>query len=132
MRSWSPTGPKRRTLKFLLYIYTQEDENLNTHQLGDHPEEVISSPPSSTSMCSISSLRKPLQFAWTIARYDYETKRILNLAIPFTCSAIVETTSDLVILAIFSQYLGTDSAIAYAMVDIIVGIGSEFMCVFVV
>ncbi len=48
-------------------------------------------------------------------RYDYETMRIMQLAVPFTCSALMETVGDLVILALVAQYLGTDAMIAYTM-----------------
>jgi MATE family multidrug resistance protein len=63
---------------------------------------------------------------WKIAKCDNETKRLLRLAIPFTCSAMIETVSDLVILVIIAQYIGTDSSVAFAMVDLLVGISSEF------
>lgn len=68
-----------------------------------------------------------LLFFWTIAKYDNETHRILRLVIPFTCSAIVRTTSDLIILAIISHSLGTDSMVAYCMATGIIGITSSFM-----
>ena len=58
---------------------------------------------------SVGCLRKHARFLWTIVQYDNETKRILRLAIPFTCSAMAETISDLVILALISLYLGTDN-----------------------
>lgn len=64
---------------------------------------------------------------WTIAKYDNETHRLLRLVIPFTCSAIVRTTSDLIILAIISHSLGTDSMVAYCMATGIIGISSSFM-----
>ena len=68
-----------------------------------------------------------LLFFWTVAKYDNETYRILRLVIPFTCSAIVRTTSDLIILAIISHSLGTDSMVAYCMATGIIGITSSFM-----
>ena len=42
-----------------------------------------------------SYIHKKLLFMRTIVKYDHETKRILHLAIPFTFSAIADTTSDL-------------------------------------
>ena len=62
-----------------------------------------------------------------LAKYDNESKRILKLAIPFMTNNIIKTTADLVLLAIVSQNLGTDSMIAFAMVEVIVGISSSFM-----
>lgn len=43
----------------------------------------------------ISYMRKKLLFMGTIVKYDRETRRILRLAVPFTFSAIAQTTSDL-------------------------------------
>lgn len=72
-------------------------------------------------------LQESLLTMWTILKYDYETKRILRLAIPFTFSALAGTGSDLIVVAIISQNLGTDDMVAYAMVDLIVGVSSSFM-----
>ncbi|KAL7433750.1 hypothetical protein ACHAXH_002645 [Discostella pseudostelligera] len=72
-------------------------------------------------------LQESLLVMWSILKYDYETKRILRLTIPFTFSALADTGSDLIIVAIISQNLGTDDMVAYAMVDLIVGVSSSFM-----
>jgi MATE family multidrug resistance protein len=68
-----------------------------------------------------------LQLMWSIVRYDRESKRILRLAIPFSCSAIAKTTSELIILATISKTLGTDDMVAYSMTYGIVGISFQFM-----
>ena len=68
-----------------------------------------------------------LQLMWTIVRYDHESKRILRLAIPFSCSAIAKTSSELFILAIISNTLGTDDMVAYSMTYGVVGISFAFM-----
>lgn len=62
-----------------------------------------------------------------LGKYDNESKRILKLAIPFMTNNIIKTTADLVLLAIISQNLGTDSMIAFAMVEVIVGVSTSFM-----
>lgn len=62
-----------------------------------------------------------------IVSYDDETRRILRLAVPFTASALVETVLGLVELAIVGFYLGTEAMVAFVLVDIIVGISSEFV-----
>lgn len=67
------------------------------------------------------------QLVVELAKYDNESKRILKLAIPFMTNNIVKTTADLALLAIISQNLGTDSMIAFAMVEVIVGISTSFM-----
>lgn len=68
-----------------------------------------------------------VDFFLDLVSYDNETKRILRLAVPFTISALLETIVDLVELAIISFYLGTEAMVAWALVDIIVGISSEFL-----
>ena len=72
-------------------------------------------------------LRQPLRFFLALAKYDNETKRILRLAVPFTVTAIVKTTSELVKLGVLSYNLGTNSMIAYALVDMVVGISSALV-----
>lgn len=62
-----------------------------------------------------------------LGKYDNESKRILKLAIPFMTNNIMKTTADLVLLAIISQNLGTDPMIAFAMVEVIVGVSTSFM-----
>jgi Na+-driven multidrug efflux pump len=74
-----------------------------------------------------SFLYETLSIIWTIVKVDHETKRILSLAIPFTCSAIAKTSSELVILAIISHTLGNDAMVAYAMTYGLVGITFSFM-----
>lgn len=68
-----------------------------------------------------------LHFMWEVGRYDREFKRILRLAIPFSCSAVAKTGSELIILAIVSNTLGTDSMVAYSMTFGLVGITFSFM-----
>ncbi|KAL3784819.1 hypothetical protein HJC23_013859 [Cyclotella cryptica] len=71
---------------------------------------------------------RPLgQYIITLAKYDNESQRILRLAIPFMTNNLIKTLSDLILLAIISQSLGTDSMIAFAMVEVIVGVSSSFM-----
>lgn len=95
-------------------------------EIGPRDPENIMMPQTSTQTC-YDFLRNKMQFIWSIAKYDNESNRIIRLAVPFTISAIIETASDLFILAIISHNLGTDSMIAYVMVDVIVGISSSFM-----
>jgi len=78
----------------------------------------------SSSSCS-SSIQKAFKFLMSIIRYDKETGRLLQLAIPFTFTAIVFTVADLIVLGFVSQYLGTDAMVAYALVDLTVGTTTE-------
>ena len=68
-----------------------------------------------------------VDFYLDLVSYDDETKRILRLAVPFTTSAVIETVLGLVELAIVSFYLGTEAMVAFVLVDIIVGMSSEFV-----
>ena len=78
----------------------------------------------SSSSCS-SSIQNAFKFLMSIIRYDKETGRLLQLAIPFTFTAIVFTVADLIVLGFVSQYLGTDAMVAYALVDLTVGTTTE-------
>ena len=50
-----------------------------------------------------------------IVQYDYDTMRIMCLAVPSTCNTMVLMIGDLVILVLVSQYLGTVPMITYSM-----------------
>ena len=47
-----------------------------------------------------------------VVAYDYMIRRILQLTIPFTFSAVFETVVELVFLAILVHRMGTDDMIA--------------------
>ena len=77
------------------------------------------------------SFQKTWKLLMTILRYDNETHRLLRLAIPFCISGLIMTGAELVLLGFISQYLGTDSMVAFAIVDLTVGTTSEFFGGFV-
>lgn len=66
-------------------------------------------------------------FIWALAKFDNETRRILDLAVPFTFSAVAYNASSVMILAIISHSLGTDDMLAYTMVGLIIGTTSSFL-----
>ena len=66
-------------------------------------------------------------YAKSVVRYDYETMRLLQLAVPFTISEIADSTSELIVLALISNYIGTDEMVAYVMTDNFVGVSTEFL-----
>ena len=68
-----------------------------------------------------------IYFTKEVMRFERESKRIICLSIPFTCSAIAKTSSELFILAIISHTVGNDAMIAYAVTFSLVGITSTFM-----
>ncbi|KAL7552150.1 hypothetical protein ACHAWF_015368 [Thalassiosira exigua] len=103
--------------------YGQESYKNLEEKTQDNDNEVIEStaPPTLKDV-----LRNWRLFLWTIVKWDNESHRIVQLAVPFTLYAIVDGAADLAILGLIAQYLDTNSAIVYAMVDIITGIGSSF------
>jgi MATE family multidrug resistance protein len=76
---------------------------------------------------SFSTLQKTWKLIVSIIRYDNETHRLLRLAIPFTCYCVVITIAALILLGFISQYLGTDSMVAYTIVNLTVGTTSQFL-----
>lgn len=66
-------------------------------------------------------------YAKSVVRYDYETMRLLRLAVPFCITEIVDSAAELITLALISNYIGTDEMIAYVMVSVFVGVSSEFV-----
>mmetsp|Transcript_11650 Transcript_11650/g.24956 ORF Transcript_11650/g.24956 Transcript_11650/m.24956 type:complete len:723 (-) Transcript_11650:96-2264(-) len=92
------------------------------HDNNDQTQQPpVASPPQQASILK----RRALLFR-SIVRYDYETKRIFRLVVPFTLSGVTCTMADLICLALISHTIGTDSMVAYMMVDAIVGITSSF------
>ncbi|KAL7544226.1 hypothetical protein ACHAWF_007606 [Thalassiosira exigua] len=94
---------------------------------GDDQIRIVVNGPEDQTSTPAPSFCEKAKFAWKVAKYDYETMRILRLAAPYMVARLVETVSELTILAIISHYLGTDAAVAYAIVTIIIGISSSFM-----
>lgn len=72
-------------------------------------------------------IHRRLKFLWSVVRYDFETRQLMRLAVPFTAYALVEGVCDIIGLIIVSHRLGTDSLIALAMVDIFLGTTAEFV-----
>jgi hypothetical protein len=60
-----------------------------------------------------------------LAEPDFETRRILSLAIPTTISAVSEPLFRIVLVAIISHFIDTDSMVAYVLVILFVRITME-------
>jgi hypothetical protein len=60
-----------------------------------------------------------------LAEPDYETRRILSLAIPTTISAVSEPLVRIVLVAIISHFIDTDSMVAFVLVILFVRITME-------
>ncbi|KAL3822506.1 hypothetical protein ACHAXA_001971 [Cyclostephanos tholiformis] len=72
-------------------------------------------------------MRSHIGYLWKVIKFDVEMRRILRLAIPLICSANILHAANLVILAIISNYIGTDAMIAFSMVTLITGVSSSFL-----
>eukprot|EP00578_Thalassiosira_sp_NH16_P003552 CAMPEP_0181134250 /NCGR_PEP_ID=MMETSP1071-20121207/31992_1 /TAXON_ID=35127 /ORGANISM="Thalassiosira sp., Strain NH16" /LENGTH=403 /DNA_ID=CAMNT_0023220765 /DNA_START=186 /DNA_END=1397 /DNA_ORIENTATION=+ len=93
----------------------------------DRRPEIMPSPAASLkSRCKDYLLRKSLLLKF-VFKYDNETKRLLDLVVPFFISTVVGNVADLIILAIIARYLGEDAMLAYVMVDIFTGISDSFL-----
>lgn len=71
----------------------------------------------STDCCGRSSLFSPLGGLLDIAEPDYETKRILSIALPSTTAAITDPLFRIVVVAILTNLLGAVDTVAYVLVS---------------
>jgi len=62
-----------------------------------------------------------------IAERDHEMKRIMKLCIPFSIARIIELTAESIEMALVAHFLGTDSLVAYALVDALLSLTFEFL-----
>ena len=63
----------------------------------------------------------------TIVRFDRETKRLLQYALPFTLAAAVSAVLSSIVLALIGHFVGTKQLAAVAVMDILLGIMGEFL-----
>ena len=61
-----------------------------------------------------------------LSEYDREMRRLVKLAVPYSASALLTGLLDIVRVAIVAQYLGTQAVAAYTLVDLLLGLSSEF------
>lgn len=61
-----------------------------------------------------------------IVEWDREMKRILNLSIPFSVSAVVIGIFDVIRLALVANFISTEAVSAYTIVNLILEITEEF------
>jgi Na+-driven multidrug efflux pump len=61
-----------------------------------------------------------------IAEWDRETKRILNLSIPFCLAAVTSGLFETVRVALVANFIGTDAVAAYTIVLLVLGLTQEF------
>jgi len=106
-------------------VYTRQTKQIIKYEETKKKSKILSSLLKKYTLCGTTS--SCLHYLWTLIKLDKEMKRILQLAIPFTCSAIIKNASELILLAIISHSLGTDDMVAYAMVGLIISVSSSFL-----
>lgn len=62
-----------------------------------------------------------------LAEWDYEMRRIVQLCVPYSITALLEGVVDTIIVALVAQYLGTEAVAAFTIVQLILGLTSEFL-----
>jgi hypothetical protein len=62
-----------------------------------------------------------------LAEYDHEMKRIVKLCIPYSITALLEGIVDSIVVALIAQYIGTEAVAAFTIVQLILGLTSEFL-----
>jgi MATE family multidrug resistance protein len=111
--------------KLQITVYTRQTNQIIKYEETKKKSKILSSLLKKYTLCGTTS--SCLHYLWTLIKLDKEMKRILQLAIPFTCSAIIKNASELILLAIISHSLGTDDMVAYAMVGLIISVSSSFL-----
>lgn len=61
-----------------------------------------------------------------IAEWDREMKRIISLSVPFSVAAVSEGIFDVIRVGLVANFIGTDAVAAYTLVDLCLGLTSEF------
>jgi MatE len=61
-----------------------------------------------------------------IAEWDYETKRIWKLAVPYVVQAFLQGTTEIVKVSLIGNFVGTNAVTAYVTIDLFVGVTSGF------
>jgi MatE len=62
-----------------------------------------------------------------LAEYDHEMQRIVKLCIPYSITALLGGVIDVANVALVSQFIGTSAVAAYTLVQLILGLTSEFL-----
>lgn len=68
-----------------------------------------------------------LDYLIELCEPDAETKRLVRLGIPLTCSEVAEAFFDTVTVAVIAQFLGTNEVTAYVVVQLLVGMTDELI-----
>jgi hypothetical protein len=96
------------------------NESNASFESTDNPFIVIAS------KCNQSTLIYALDMLLTISEWDYETKRIWKLAVPYIGQAFLQGTIQVVKVALIGTFVGTNAVTAYVTVELFVGLTAGF------
>jgi Na+-driven multidrug efflux pump len=72
--------------------------------------------------------KEPVEISFqNIVSFNKETRKIIQLAIPYSISAIISSTSATVCLILVSKHVGTNAVTAYAIVLILMGLTDRML-----
>lgn len=62
-----------------------------------------------------------------LSELDHEYRRILKLSVPYSISGLMNGILETISVALVAHYLGTESVAAYTLVELVLGLTSEFV-----
>jgi len=62
----------------------------------------------------------------TLSEWDFESKRIVTLSIPFVLTALLLGINQTITVSLISQFVGTDAVVAFVIVELVLGLTHEF------
>ena len=96
-----------------------------------HQRDALSGDPNRPSADDNASCCTSCHASWdrllVVAEWDYESKRIGKLAVPFISQALVEGICEAVRVAIVGKLISTPALSAYVVVDLMVGLTVQFL-----
>ena len=78
-------------------------------------------------LCSKGTITSSFNSLVKIANPDKETKRLLELGIPFTLASVIASFFEAMIVALVSNYLGVQALSAYVVTNLLVGLSDVFI-----
>ena len=62
----------------------------------------------------------------TLSEWDFESKRIVTLSIPFVLTALLLGINQTITVSLISQFVGTDAVVAFVIVELVLGLSHQF------
>ena len=78
-------------------------------------------------LCSPGDVGDSLGAIGKLAMWDFEMRRIVKLAVPYSTAALMEGIFEIITVALIGNFLGTDAVAAYTIVDLLLGLTVEFI-----